>query len=633
MANLCPGIVVSEFMYANNFTLLIRLCPEYSHLIMDEPITIGEKEVIPAPSPTINDEPLDSSDGNSEIINSDVITHLTAQITLIEQTISDLKKSIEDNLNPDIDPEEDCDPNDYSDQDIDQDTETAKYTEFLSPEQNPYYITTEDVASGKDPIVIFCPDKDNEDGESTPKFVKEDLPIDGKDLLKIQLKTPLCEIPDSKVKSTVSDLEDITKYINDDTLSDLSDLDTLITNTQSKKLDLDPDNSEITAADYYNTYNETFEEKTTILQPKEVKLGIPLATLNKEEEIHLQIIDSKVEVTNLFQLTKGLKIDKELEPGVVYTIIFRTNGFSHSLYLYDENNNEFYSDSLSTIKDLTVTTIAMDALARKHFCGKILDVQIFANQIATPEEVVKEKALFTVPDGVLAFYDWNEIRVHKNLSFSLPSFEYPLKMFPNYYNNFILEENTLPYKSLKHGYITNFFCNQILSENEFTIAAWFKIEDDSNIYNERGFPDYRGIIDDDIHGTTLMYDRYTNKFKLQILSKEGSFEDQFFDYYLRDNSWYFITFKLKRKDTETPEDKIIFRIHDEENNIDEIEFKVPENFKFILMTMFAQFVGRNYTNFFDVKIGNVALFKSVISEGQEDAIFYDGIKVLKNRKM
>ena len=663
MANACPGIKVSNFTYFNNFILLIRIQPSPIQLEQDEPLLITVENVLPdINNHTYNGQKLKDYPVISSISQlDDILKDLTENLVL-----PDLEKKLKNLGKTSNDPQDNCD-------EVDCDDEVNANDPCCCEKQEISNSTTDDT-SNLDCTKINCNDSVNSDniccqenftadevaevtklilvcdhdGKTTQKIIAPELPPfeppAGNDLTTC-LVQPRYEPIVKDIKNIMTDLTQIQENnpieFQDKIDENFDQALQALFNTKVKLSEINAQNTQDEQNIFFdNNLGKNTQKITKTLTKFETYLGIPLATFNNTLEIHLTILDHKIQVTNLHTLTdrKDLSIDRELVPNGIYTIVFRTNGFNHSLYLLDETTGQLFSNSITVSKNLGVYNIGIDPQLRKNFCGRILDVQIYQDNYTSIKTLIKQNYLYKLPPGVLAFYDWHVLRVDRNVVYPLPEIYYPLKMYGNNTNIYQLDTDSSyssTYTPLKHGYLANFFCNRMIEGNPLTINFWFKIEDYDYIYNNKGFVDYRTIIEDDINGTSLEYDLYESNFKITL----NNYQEEFF-YRLLENNWYYLSFKIDPgNNTDQSNPRCIFSLRsiDSENHDDYFYKEIPlqEGYKFILMTILARYNQdiKNYDSFFDVKLGNLSIFKYITTESEDYLNFSNNKNVYINLGM
>jgi len=625
----CPGIKVEKFTYYNNFLLIIRFQPNMYQVINDEPILLNKQNL----TPDLNNIYIDGlpiiknpSFPDPSQINNDIQDKLNLIQNKVDEIIDTINKiqNGDDLVN----------------------TECPTYEDLLD--------ALEQIKAGEDPKFVepTSVDLENYDTENDPDNLSDKAPIsycDIDDFAKLidELNIPewenlndipqdndsvICSIPDNIVKMQLTYVKsEIPNQLDISQNPDLnfdSALDTI------KKAFENTTGTELTDKNSLNDYYQNLISQNKKDIPKtniEDYLGIPLACLNKDEKIYLQILDKKPTV-NIYNLNGDiLQINKEIDLLNPSVIAFKTDGFNHELYYISEKENQLYSNKMTIPKDLGIYTIGIDIDAQKPYCGLIFDIRILTARESLVDDYLNNSYLFTFPTGALAFYDWHKDRIYYNLVFPLPDLQKPVKMFGmNNQNRYFIDTTKNPYHFMKHTFITEFFCpNNVLENKDFSLMFWFNVESDCKINNGLGFSDFRCIIEDRKYGTKLYYDDYLKIFKLEYIDENQNKIEKYFHYYLTKDTWYFCNFKYKKD-----ENKLYFNIRDIETGAkSEIIWEDVKLRNFALTSMLTEFKNNKYTNFFDCKFGTLAIFDSFLLDEREDFYFNDQKIVIKMLKL
>ena len=609
MAIQCPAIKVQDFNYTNNFALIIKLIPNSYQVMTDTPIDLS-KDLIP--KITIDNSSVDEL---SDYVN---VNDLTDQYNEI---ISNLKSSIDDQLQDIfsiLDNPEDAKPNcDPTDDNSELNTEQTEIQIDIKDSQG--NIIKEIISSIQENPSITC------EVDGTTSLVDFfELP-ETFDPIEYQQKDPvidICNLPDSAIKNQVNyivnelpeKIENLYENVNSETI-----------NTQLKNLFPKLTGEQIESIEDLKSYYDNIKSNTKIINPLEIKaqLGIPLATLEYETPVIMQIINKKLQVLNLYDGTtqKMLEIDKEIELNVPIITIFKTNGFLHELYLIIEGDPNIYKAQVFTPKNLSIYYIGIDNEAQKNLCGLVMDIQILTYVNNPAQEYLSNKYNFTVPQGCLAFYDWHKDRINRNLVFPLPDLNYPVKMYGDGGTHYKIDLSKDPYHFMSNSYLSEFFCSKNINQEEWSIWFWFYVDENMPYYNDTGFSDFRTIIYDFINKNSLEYDFGTKMFKFNFNSKKNKV---YKPYLISLNTWYFCVLKYKQKDS-----KIYFsikRIDIEDLSLTTVfEIPIEDKLNFNLTSMLASFDGWSYNQFFNCKFGTLALFDRCTTITEENDNF------LKNR--
>ena len=613
MASQCPIILVKDFNYTNNFALIIKFIPNSYQVLNDEPVVYSEKDMIP--QITINNEPVDNLTGYPNI--NELKDQYNNIATELKNNINDKIYNIFSFLDDELDSEPSCPTpeeaqNDENNEKIDiniYDSQGNLVKEILdSLPKNP---TTKCDKSDEISLVNFF-----------------ELP-DSFDPLEYQQSDPvinICNLPDSALKKQVDyvinnipdDIENLNKDIHVDVINeDLQNLFPNLTGVDVK--------SEDDLKNYYDNLKKENLNKIKDFNKIIAKLGIPLCTLNESDPVILQLLNKKIQVMNLYSGNSGkmLEIDKEIDLNIPLTVIFKTNGFLHELYLMIEGDPTIYYNKVFTPKNLSIYYIGVDPKATKNYCGLILDIQILTYINDPVNTYLDNNYLFKIPQGCLAFYDWHKDRIDRNLVYPLPDKRFPVKMYGDNGTRYKIHTEKNPYHFMEMSYLSEFFCSKLLNQDEWSFWFWFYIDKDMPYYNDTGFNDYRTLIYDFINKNSLEYDFGTKTFKI-------NFGDSIFykNYMFSLNTWYFIVFKYKKSenlitlqirriDIEDPSAQTIF------NSI------IEKEFTFNLTSMLASFDGWRYDQFFACKFGTLAIFDRFTTESEEINNFSQNKLIIK----
>ena len=616
---ICPGIKVTKFDAVNSFLLIIKLRPNPLTVLTDVPIDL---ETFKKFEPTLQDTYFNETritDIPEIKSTDDLLNDYQNYFDDITSKIKDLNDKLKNNLDPDNTPDNyECPIEDLNIDDI---------LDKIKNGDNSF-ITTQTIDVQKPET--FNPDS------TIVTFCNENDQLNVVDQL---------QIPDISVGANYKNTnkDDITCLFNDDKLKNVAGY------VQNKVID--PNNSILKDINYqiqptsfgdiYDNMKTALKEKglisdeldpnsTTALAPDidipnftdvSFQLGIPLAVLDSKNEIYLQIINKKVQVTNLVTFDKKyLEIDQDIDLSKDIIIAFFTNGYTHILYYIIEETGEKFEQEITVRKNLTIEYIGIDNLYRKHYCGEIYDIQILTFQNAIIQKYLNNNYLFQPPAGALYYYDWHYLRIKYNLVYPLPTLNPPVKMYSSDgRTNYILHTEKTPYHFMETGYLTQFFCWRVFDPTSFSITFWINKLNYKNSLNEN---DYKVLIFDEKNNFEVSYNDYENKFKINM---EG-IGIEYFDYLIQDNLWYMISFEYSIYDQKF----YLMVISIDQEKIEDIKiFEIPikdtfgpaknpnatwklnlKKFKFNLSAMLARKNGSFYNDFFNCKFGTLALFDS-----------------------
>ncbi len=616
----CPGIKVENFSAINSFLIVIKFEPNPVSVLNDVPIDLSQNsKFLPDYNNIIfNDKRFDTTDSYKNSAN--LLNQYDDYFKNIKDKLNDLQNQVKNNLNPETSPDQyDC-PID----DIDPD----ELLKEIKQGKQPNLVTTENLVATK---------PENFDlNNSTVSYCNENDQLNLIDLIKIPdinqgvyhpPKPPqnlACLFNDDKLKNVATYIE---KNLLDKDNTPLKDVNNLLDNAfkdtqdnindtlKKNGIDVEKASEELHAAIPANIPTEDILKNKYNLN---FKLGIPLVTLDCKNQIYLQILNKKLQVTNLIDFSgEYLEIDKEMDLDAPGYVGFYTNGFKHQLFYYDGKNGKMYNDEINIKKNLSIGYIGIDDQFRKHYCGLVYDIQILLFKKHNFLNAIQKDFKFKIPTGVLYYYDWHKDRIKYNLIFPLPDLTPPVKMYSaGGYTNYILHTEKDPYHFMENGYLTQFFCWRVLTKNDFSIGFWFNKSLQNNVTDS----DYSCLVYDERNDYGLYYNDYSKKFKIDLNgSKTGI--SKTFDFLVEDNLWYFCNFKYSSE-----ENKLYFNIRnidqDDFNDfkefiIDLSKFKDFEFGKFILSSMLAKKAGTFYNQQFICKFGTLALFDSKREHAEE----------------
>ena len=605
MATVCPAIKIEDFNYINNFALIIKMIPNSYQVITDKPIDLS---VDITPKISIDNQPVGQSLG---VDPKKLVDKYNNTLKNLKNNINDKVKGIFNLLDDPAKAKPDCDP---TKDDPKEDTKAK--IEIKDIQGN---LIKEVTANIKNNPTITCT------VDNTVSLVEAFQFPETFDVSKYEVKDPvvdICNLPDSAIKNQVNyvinempnKIENFNSDLNADVID--SNLKNLFKNMTGNEI-----NSE---KDLHNYYSDINQKTPQVVNPTIIKaeLGIPIATLDPNTPVILQIINKKIQVMNLFDGTSKnlLEIDKEIDLNKVFTVIFKTNGFLHELYLFFEEDSTIYKKQAFTPKNLSIYNIGVDPKARKNYCGLVLDIQILTYSNNPVSDYLTNNYTFEPPVGSLAFYDWYKKRINRNLVYPSQGPELPIKMYGMTVLNdkYQLDTKNPNYYFMRNTFLSEFFCSRMLNQEEWSLWFWFNVEKNSDYYNDTGFSDFRTIIDDFINKNSLSYDFGTKVFKFDF---GGNVEYK--PYVIQTDIWYYCVLKYNKK-----KQKLYFSI--ELINATDIKsktiFKIEvKKLKFSLTSMLAKFDGWNYGNYFTCKFGTLAIFNQYTDETEE----YDNF--LKNK--
>jgi len=613
----CPGIKVIDFNAVNGFTLLLKLNPNALAVLNDNPIPLPVNKFNPDLSLiTYNNQPLQDI---HEFKSIREMNGLNDMLVDVQGKIDDLSKELKNTLEGTGDQTYDCPIKDLNLDDIINNVNNGNDTDFTTPES---INNAEDGISGIDlskNFVNYCNDSNHID-----ILDKIKIPDIADSLKQAKQKDYSCLFNDDALKNIMGKVQTDLQDQNDGIMEEIKEGD-LITGVKDKLNDVKDiaDNHNLNLPENYDDLQE--QAPAPILPPNaiidpnlinelEYSLGITLATFNSEDQIYLQIIDKKVEVTNISVGNKRLKIDQDIPLNDNFYIIFQTNGLIHNLYMIDNGN--IYEDSVTAPRNLGIDYIGIDDKLRKHFCGLLLDVQIYTYIPNPIETLIKKNQLFNFPLGAIYFYDWYPTRINKNLVYPLPDLRPPVKMFtiPGF-NKYQLEDNY--YKFMSHGYLTQFYCSRTFKEKNLSLLFWLYPHDNNGVST---------IMSDLKNKFYLYYDFNNSKFIFEYDNKTYSY-----DYLLQKEVWSLILLAFDG-DNHSLKFKImeIDKIH--YNQITEISLvssdlislnnMADNNYHPYLSSMLTKKLdGSNYTQFFNCKFGTLAIFDYVLTDTEFFSIY------------
>ena len=309
--------------------------------------------------------------------------------------------------------------------------------------------------------------------------------------------------------------------------------------------------STVNIVENYSLLNTDLKAKAELSSGINARLGIPLMTLNEENNIILTIHEKRLKVINL---NSNIKISSVLETDIIdyekgenLFVEFSTNGFTHTISWINErkvkssatmmamNSIELYPTQIGSYYKNGVKVALM--------CGKVEDI-IFTNTNKEPEKWMNNSNTYR-PNGTIGYYDFsmfdgyhvyavpeffkvvvlNDLATAKGILYesnTLSRQEIAQKIQDNNLNDLLatkvtivgekpivvggdfIWKNNVYYKNVSFGYLDNFFCRDNLSGASFTISFWLKMKD--SITNGREDFQKKYIFSDTHNGNFIWYE-------------------------------------------------------------------------------------------------------------------------------
>lgn len=256
----------------------------------------------------------------------------------------------------------------------------------------------------------------------------------------------------------------------------------------------------------------------------DARLGIPLLTLNEDENIVLTIHNKRLKLINInqnFGLNSVLETSEiDYKEGEQLFIEYSTNGFEHTISWLNErkvkNTASIVSMNTIEMKPTQLGSYYKDGVKISLMCGKILDI-IFTESDRGIDEWFNNTNTYR-PGGTIGYYDFSVFDGYH--VYSIPEFfrvtklnsianikgvlyeskeytreEIMLKIQDGKYNEILSNDVTIVgerpisvggnfiwankkyYKNVSFGHLENFFCRDNLSGESFTISFWLKMKD------------------------------------------------------------------------------------------------------------------------------------------------------------
>lgn len=410
------------------------------------------------------------------------------------------------------------------------------------------------------------------------------------------------------------------------------------------------------AKELSETYNVGIMEFDTI--PKNItktdsRLGIPLMTLNEEENIILTIHEKKLKLINInsnFGLDSVLEtIPIDYKEGEQLFVEFSTSGFEHKISWLNERKIGATATIVSMnnldLKPTQIGSFYKDGNKIALMCGKVNDI-IFTESSRTIDDWYNNSNTYR-PSGTIGYYDFsvfdgyhvysvpeffrvtklNSLATVKGLLYESKTYsreEIIQKIQDGKYNEILSEEVTIVgerpisvggefiwankkyYKNVTFGYLENFFCRDNLAGNSFTISFWLKQKD--SLTNSRIDFDKKYILsdthngnfiwleDDKLHiqlfGQLLRTEPVKLLFIKDLLSVEPVYVEKWFHHVFKyDKSTANVYYSIECIDREKN-----FDVNYEPHILDYKEIKLPlqnggygKKLNFSLVTMLARF--------------------------------------------
>jgi hypothetical protein len=443
-----------------------------------------------------------------------------------------------------------------------------------------------------------------------------------------------CDLPD-ETKQAV----EVSKTIKDDMLA-------LVQSLQYKSnavVEWSQNNStEIPINEYENLLN---------LKTKTTEYGIPLIELNEDDNICLQIIQTRVTIdgesvlkpmlnvsnfnflANILQINDDNNIPMVIEPNTTYFVTISFDGTKYIFTVIDENKVTASLTKLKT-KELFPTRfgrLSDPELSEQTFCGTLFDLGV-SNEVLDPAVYYKFSMLNFKPKSSLFidfehnvnnnFYSTSDLPVvlaeDTNIADEIKSYIEQTYLKGNVnttvpffiYNKYVSTHSMTPnlivdgnnYKNaLKEALITNFFCKESIKNQSFTMSFWFKpIKSNVEVMNERMV-----LISDTKFDNTFYYNRAETSL---IFSQNinGLYYTKNIYFPLEINTWYNMVLKFDHLTNQliwycTSE-------HDSELHII-LNETLTNQFNFNLISLLSEFNfdKKEFTNYFPCLFGNLII--------------------------
>jgi len=410
-----------------------------------------------------------------------------------------------------------------------------------------------------------------------------------------------------------------------------------------------------------------------ITDPNIYKESMPFIVLNKENNILIQIIESKI--TLQFKESaigsKPFIIDHKLVAGKQYTFSFTpVNEFSFTMQLIDYNGriHNMTEGFNSTSNILYPSIIGANADYSRQFCGQIVDTKlvrdgstvidavkiseyndtssndsnilidgglasggiIFNTANATKDLVLRTSLSPSLSNGMSSILNYNLSNVSSfgryTIAYNMMSLKNSDELLEdNLYTNDLekipaSEQTVNYYGTIKRsnffqaidGYLDGFFCKDNLIETSFTIGFWIYPKSEYIMNANK-----RIILSDDINQNYIYYDTITSRFIIDFYNETTVFIDHVLV------KWTYVTFE-----------RFLYlgnyklTIHQQDDIEKHVILNTSSNF--MLMSMGAEYVWdtKKYENEFEGYIASISIFfKNITDKARIDMFNKQGFMV------
>ena len=388
------------------------------------------------------------------------------------------------------------------------------------------------------------------------------------------------------------------------------------------------------------------------INKSDARLGIPLLTLNEEENIILTIHKKKLKLINInsnFGLNSILEtVEIDYQEGEQLFIEYSTNGFEHKISWLNERKMSASATVVSmntiSLKPTQLGSYYKDNTKIALLCGKIHDI-IFTESSRDRDEWFNNSNTYR-PSGTIGYYDFSVFDGYH--VYSIPEFfkviklnsvanikgilyeskeysreEIQQKIQNGNFNEILSKEVTVVgerpisvggdfiwsnkkyYKNVSFGYLENFFCRDNLAGDSFTISFWLKMKDAKTnnridykrkyIFSDTHNGNFIWLEDNLLHiqlfGQFLRTEPVNLLFIKDLLVLEPEYVEKWFHHVFRyDKKTSTVYYSLKAIDQ-----KRNFDPNYELNVLDDINIIIPlknsqvKKLNFSLVTMLARF--------------------------------------------
>jgi len=490
---------------------------------------------------------------------------------------------------------------------------------------------------------------------------------------------PICALPDSSLKDTLKikqqelnlSTETIASY-NEDLLNSPSGLTTIVQN-QLKVLNSRTGSEDVVDPD---TIKEIVEDITKNTSPK---FGIPLVTINPNQNIIIQIQNDQIEVLNIDKIpsrSDGIiekptddenlnnsipdigknkliipASDLKILPEVVYVLVYTRNNNFHKLEVKKLYDDETFSNEIISPADTGVYYLGMDKSGLKQFCGIFYDVHLAKDEIDINGVSFNQDSLPT-QYGALAYYDFynkneDDTRVIHNRAYAYKSVGKPLAIRGKHW--FLEDRLNGNYTFPNHCYIDDMFCKNKFTNKSFAVILYFKKnakmnEEKYDSFNKEYVPNKQVFLSDPVNNNLFYYDEIEMTFNIDF----HGYKD-ILDINIVPDKWYQLSIRYNYEEQLLTTDiycknllgldKFAYLDNSSTTKISKTtlldgDLETARKKLFMINSLYGEysFEDKEYQYLFDTVVGPIALFDNKLYDSTVNNFFEGFYPVLNNYK-